>query len=144
MMDFISHKLIINCWYANKQGRQSLILRYDRKRDPIHRILGGQPAAGKEMAISVDGGHTNRTAFSLPIIIIVFTGRYWYVRADMEVNASLSPVLLIICVVLIAIFVAIFYKRHQWDMKEQQYKELKAKEQREQKEAASGTDPVQH
>lgn len=82
--------------------------------------------------------------FSLPIIIIVFTGRYWYVRADMEANASLNPTLLIICVVIIAVFVAIFYKRHQWDMKEQQYKELKAKEILEQKDAGSGTDPVQH
>jgi membrane protein YdbS with pleckstrin-like domain len=80
--------------------------------------------------------------FSLPIIIIVFTGRYWYVRADMEANASLSPTLLIICVVIIAIFIAIFYKRHQWDMKEQQYQELRAKEMRE-KEAESGTGPVQ-
>lgn len=82
--------------------------------------------------------------FSLPIIIIVFTGRYWYVRADMEVNASLNPTLLIICVVLIAVFVAIFYKRHQWDMKEQQYKELRAKELKELKEAEGGNAPVQH
>ena len=82
--------------------------------------------------------------FSLPIIIIVFTGRYWYVRADMEANASLSPTLLIICVVIIAIFVAIFYKRHQWDMKEQQYKELKAKEEREKKAEDAANGPVQH
>lgn len=82
--------------------------------------------------------------FSLPIIIIVFTGRYWYVRADMEANASLSPTLLIICVVIIAIFVAIFYKRHQWDMKEQQYRELKAKEEREKKEVNTANGPVQH
>lgn len=82
--------------------------------------------------------------FSLPIIIIVFTGRYWYVRADMEANASLSPTLLIICVVIIAIFVAIFYKRHQWDMKEQQYKELKAKQERDNKERDAPDGPVQH
>lgn len=82
--------------------------------------------------------------FSLPIIIIVFTGRYWYVRADMEANASLSPTLLIICVVIIAVFIAIFYKRHQWDMKEQQYKELRAKELKELKEAEGDNGPVQH
>lgn len=68
--------------------------------------------------------------FALPIIFILFTGRYWFKRADMVANAELSPVLLVIAVLIIAIFVAIFYKRHQWEMKEQQYKELKVKESR--------------
>lgn len=81
--------------------------------------------------------------FSLPIIIIVLTGRYWYTRADMAVNASLNPTLLIFCVFIIAVFVAIFYKRHQWDMKEQQYQQLKAKELREKKDDPSGETPVQ-
>ena len=60
--------------------------------------------------------------FALPIIFILFTGRYWFKRADMVANAELSPVLLVTAVLIIAIFVAIFYKRHQWEMKEQQYK----------------------
>ncbi|MGN6419787.1 MAG: hypothetical protein ACTHMC_19950 [Pseudobacter sp.] len=81
--------------------------------------------------------------FSLPILIIVFTGRYWYSRADMAVNASLNPTLLISCVFIIAVFVAIFYKRHQWDMKEQQFLELKAKEKREKQEETSGEPPMQ-
>ena len=68
--------------------------------------------------------------FALPIIFILFTGRYWFKRADMVANAELSPVLLVTAVLIIAIFVAIFYKRHQWEMKEQQYKELKIKENR--------------
>jgi len=68
--------------------------------------------------------------FALPIIFILFTGRYWFKRADMVANAELSPVLLVTAVLIIAIFVAIFYKRHQWEMKEQQYKELKVKENR--------------
>ena len=68
--------------------------------------------------------------FALPIILILFTGRYWYKRADMVANASLNPVVLVIAVLFIAAFVAILYKRHQWDMKEQQYHELKAKENR--------------
>jgi hypothetical protein len=37
-----------------------------------------------------------------------------------------------IAIICIAVFMAVFYKRHQWDMKEQQYLELKAKEQEEQ------------
>ena len=69
--------------------------------------------------------------FSLPIIGIVFTSRYWYERADMAVNASLNPTVMIVAVFIISVFVAIFYKRYQWDRKEQQYKELKAKENRE-------------
>ena len=68
--------------------------------------------------------------FALPIIFILFTGRYWFKRADMVANTELNPVILVSAVLMIATFVAILYKRHQWDMKEQQYKELKAKENR--------------
>jgi hypothetical protein len=68
--------------------------------------------------------------FALPIIFLLFTGRYWFKRADMVANAELSPVLLVSAVFIIAAFVAVIYKRHQWEMKEQQYKELKVKENR--------------
>lgn len=66
--------------------------------------------------------------FALPILIIVFTGKFWYVRAEMQANTMVNPVVLIIAIVVIAVFVAVFYKRHQWDMREQQYLELKARE----------------
>ena len=66
--------------------------------------------------------------FSLPIIFILFSGRWWHKRADMVANTQLNPWILIIAVFLIAVFVAVLYKRHQWDMKEQQYRQLKAKE----------------
>jgi hypothetical protein len=49
----------------------------------------------------------------------------------MQANSSSSPVVLIIAVVCIAVFVAVFYKRHQWEQREQQYLELKAKEEKE-------------
>ena len=48
----------------------------------------------------------------------------WYERANMVANASLNPYILLIAVVGIIIFMAIFYKKHQWDMKEQRYREL--------------------
>jgi len=48
----------------------------------------------------------------------------------MVANTELNPVILVSAVLMIATFVAILYKRHQWDMKEQQYKELKVKENR--------------
>ncbi len=66
--------------------------------------------------------------FALPVILIVFTAKFWYPRADMESNAVGSPVVLIVAVFIIAIFIAIFYKRYQWDQKEQYYRQLKARE----------------
>jgi pilus assembly protein TadC len=68
--------------------------------------------------------------FSLPILLILLSGRWWYKRADMVANARMSPWILSIAVFIIAVFVAILYKRHLWDMKEQQYLEIKAREKR--------------
>ncbi|MHA4845726.1 hypothetical protein ACX0G7_16245 [Flavitalea antarctica] len=65
--------------------------------------------------------------FSVPVFVILISAKIWYKRADMAANSSLSPALLIIAVGLIASFVAVIYKRHQWDMKEQQYLEFKAR-----------------
>jgi hypothetical protein len=73
--------------------------------------------------------------FGIPIILMLISGRFWYRRADMEANSHLNPLVLIIAVVIIIVFVAIFYKRHQWDMKEQQYLELKSKQEKEQTKA---------
>ena len=69
--------------------------------------------------------------FAIPVLILLFSGKFWYQRASMEANSQTSPVILMIAIICIAVFVAVFYKRHQWDMKEQQYLELKAKEQEE-------------
>lgn len=69
--------------------------------------------------------------FAVPVLIALFSGRFWYKRAEMQANASSSPVILIVAIICIAIFVAIFYKRHQWDMREQHYLELKGKEEEE-------------
>jgi membrane protein YdbS with pleckstrin-like domain len=63
--------------------------------------------------------------FSLPIMILLYTGQWWHKRADMVANSRLSPLILVIAIFLIAVFVAVLYKRHQWDMKEQQYLEIK-------------------
>ncbi len=66
--------------------------------------------------------------FAVPVIIILLTGRFWYKRADMVAHSELSFGLLIVAVLAIAVFVALIYRRHQWEMKEQQYLELRAKE----------------
>jgi L-cystine uptake protein TcyP (sodium:dicarboxylate symporter family) len=68
--------------------------------------------------------------FGLPVMIILFTGKFWYRRADMVANSQLNPTVLLVAVILIIVFVAIFYKRHQWEMKEQQYLEFKAKQEK--------------
>jgi len=69
--------------------------------------------------------------FAIPVLILLFSGKFWYQRASMEANTQTSPVILIIAIICIAVFVALFYKRHQWDQREQHYLELKAKEQKE-------------
>lgn len=66
--------------------------------------------------------------FALSVFAIVFTGRLWYKRADMALNTMGSPYVLIVAVFVITVFVAIFYKRHQWEQKEQYYRQLKARE----------------
>jgi glycopeptide antibiotics resistance protein len=63
--------------------------------------------------------------FALPVLAIVFTGKLWYKRADMAMNAMMNPYVLIVAVFVITVFVAIFYKRHQWDQKDQYYRQLK-------------------
>jgi hypothetical protein len=69
--------------------------------------------------------------FAVPVLILLFSGKFWYTRANMEANSQSSPVILMIAVICIAVFVAVFYKRHQWEQREQHYLELKAREKEE-------------
>jgi hypothetical protein len=64
--------------------------------------------------------------FGLPILINLFLG--WYKRANMVALTQLNPVILITAIMLIIVFIAIFSRRHKWEMKEQYYLELKARE----------------
>lgn len=81
----------------------------------------------KQLIIGVPMG----LIFAIPILIAVFSSKFWYKRADAVANTQTSPAVLIIAIIVITAFVAIFYKRHQWEMKEQQYQEIKNKEKRE-------------
>jgi hypothetical protein len=63
--------------------------------------------------------------FTLPILINFLSG--WHKRATMEANAETSPGVLISAVLIIAVFFAIFNKRHKWELNEQRYAELKAR-----------------
>jgi uncharacterized integral membrane protein len=52
----------------------------------------------------------------------------WYKRAEMEIRADSSTVLVVIIAgVLIVIFTTVFSVRHKWDMNEQKYRELLSK-----------------
>jgi len=68
--------------------------------------------------------------FSVPVLIVLYSGRYWYKRADMLINTQLNPLVMASAIFMITVFVAVFYKRHQWDMQEQQYMEFKNKQKR--------------
>lgn len=48
----------------------------------------------------------------------------WYQRANMVANSQMNPFVLLIAIVAIAVFMAIFYKKYHWDQNEQRYKEL--------------------
>ena len=61
--------------------------------------------------------------FVIPILINLSSG--WYKRAAMEANSQqTNPMVLFVAMIIIISFVAVFYKRHQWDMNEQRYLEL--------------------
>jgi hypothetical protein len=68
--------------------------------------------------------------FALPIFVNFLLGRYWYKRADAVGNSQFNPMLLIVAVIGIAVFVAIFQKKFKWDQQEQQYQEFITKRDR--------------
>lgn len=81
----------------------------------------------KDLLFQVLTGLPVGLLFSLPIMFILFSGKWWHKRADMVANSSSIVWILVIAVLIIAVFVAVLYKRHQWEMKEQQYMKLKAR-----------------
>jgi NADH:ubiquinone oxidoreductase subunit 5 (subunit L)/multisubunit Na+/H+ antiporter MnhA subunit len=86
----------------------------DREKKLFRQLLIGLPA-GMMLAIG--------------IVASLVTAK-WYERADMVANTELNPNVLIIAILAIIVFVAIFYKKFQWDQKEQLYKELLSKKQK--------------
>jgi hypothetical protein len=81
--------------------------------------------------------------FAIPIVINFFSG--WFKRADMQLNGQLSshefsPLVLLLALVLIVSFVAIFSKRYKWDQNEQRYLELKARSESDDKRDAAVSD----
>lgn len=69
----------------------------------------------------------------LAMAIVASLSLGWYQRADMVAKSSLNPIVFISGLLALVIFVAIFYKKYQWEMKEQHYLELLAKKRKERK-----------
>jgi hypothetical protein len=64
--------------------------------------------------------------FAIPIAVNFFSG--WYKRARMVANTSdFNPLVLLIALLIIIGFIAIFSRRYQWEMNEQHYRELMVK-----------------
>ena len=84
----------------------------DREKKLFRQLLIGLPA-GLFIAIG---------------IVATVVTRQWYQQADMVANSELNPGVLIVAIIAIIVFIAIFYKKFQWDQKEQLYKELLSKQ----------------
>ena len=63
--------------------------------------------------------------FAAPVLLNLFSR--WYTRANMEANSQMNPMVLLLAMLMIIVFIAIFSRRHKWEMKEQQYREFIAK-----------------
>jgi cytochrome bd-type quinol oxidase subunit 1 len=61
---------------------------------------------------------------SLPLLVNFLFGRFWYKRADAVGSSQFNPLVLVFAVLLISVFVAVFYKKFQWERNEQRYLEL--------------------
>lgn len=79
---------------------------------------------------------------TVPIVINLASG--WYKRATMEANSSdFNPLVLIVALLIIVAFSAIFWQRHQWDQYEQRYLELMIKLDKEEAEKKDEDGPPQ-
>jgi hypothetical protein len=79
--------------------------------------------------------------FVIPIILNFSSG--WYKRANMWANGHADESVgttLAIAALIILVFVAIFSKRHRWEMNEQDYRELEAKQANEKSETSAAKD----
>lgn len=66
--------------------------------------------------------------FAVPVFLNLFLG--WNKHAEAVAKTKLNPIVLITAVILIIVFIAIFSRKHKWEMKEQLYRELLARKQR--------------
>lgn len=95
---------------------KNFIVYWEQNRNRKKRLLW-QLAAGLPLGVFL----------AIAISVNFFSG--WYKRAAMEMKVNSSGILVVLfALVLIIVFVGVFSSRHRWEMNEQRYKELKAKE----------------
>lgn len=75
--------------------------------------------------------------FGVAILAIFASG--WYERANMVAYGNSSPYVFLVAIFVIIGFIAIFSKKHKWDLNEQRYTELLEKEKRAAANAANHT-----
>lgn len=95
---------------------EAFIVYWQKNRDREKKLLR-QLFIGLPLGLLIAGG----------VVLSLDLG--WYSRANMVANTQMNPYVLLIAVVGIAVFTAIFYKKYKWDMNEQHYKELLYKKQ---------------
>ena len=62
------------------------------------------------------------------ILVSIFSG--WDKRVDASLNSTLNPWVLMVALMAIVVFVAVFHKKHQWDQNEEQYRTLVRKKEK--------------
>ena len=80
----------------------------------------------KTLSYQLKSGIVPGIIFMILTLMVVFSG--WYTRAEMVMNNTGSVITIIIALLIIVFAYAVFNKRQQWDSKQQQYLEIKAKE----------------
>ncbi|MGI8951052.1 MAG: hypothetical protein ACR2FN_05640 [Chitinophagaceae bacterium] len=80
----------------------------DREKKPSRQLMAGLPWG---------------LILGLGIQISLSTGD-WYQRAMMVADAEVNPLVISFAILIIVVFVSLFYKKHQWEMNDQRYKEI--------------------
>jgi hypothetical protein len=98
------------------QDEKNFMEYWEKNRDKQKRVV-------RQFLLGIPAG----LLFVIPIVINFSSG--WYKRAGMMTNTSdFNPGVLIVALLLITGFIAIFSRRHRWEQNEQAYKELRARE----------------
>ena len=69
--------------------------------------------------------------FGLVVVAVLYSG--WYTRANMQANSKLNGFVFFAGILLVSLFMAYLYRSFSWENREQQYKELLAKQKRQSK-----------
>ena len=103
-------KQFLQYWEANRESESTILSKF----------LRGFPMAAM---------------FGLPIILLVVVIRLFFPDWYMKISQTPSGMFVtaIIAMIIVIIFYAIFRMHYKWEMNEQLYKEIKAKQRREEK-----------